>query len=76
MSSCLGKRSSPVAAAVVHVVVLIFVLPRLRRKRTNSENACNALRRGPDAGKLSDDVPVNGTANNDEATTIARGRHG
>jgi hypothetical protein len=47
---------------------VIFVLPRLRRKRTNSENACNALRREADAGKLRDHVPVSGTANSAEST--------
>jgi hypothetical protein len=52
---------------------VIFVLPRLRRKHANGENVCNALRRGSDAGKLYSSVPVSGTANNDEATTIARG---
>jgi hypothetical protein len=74
MSSCLGKRSSPVAATIVHVVAPIFVLSRLRRKRTSGENVCNALPGDADAGKLCDHVPVNGTVraestNNDKRTT-------
>jgi hypothetical protein len=58
---------------------VIFVRSRLRRKRANRQNVCNALPGDADAGKLCDHscskngvvslayVPVNGTANDAES---------
>jgi hypothetical protein len=74
------ERSSPFAAMVVHVVAVIFGLPRLRRKRANGENVWNALPRDADACMLCNHsrskngvaslayVPVNGTADSAEST--------
>jgi hypothetical protein len=60
----------------IFLLVPIFLLPRLRRKRLIGKNVCNALASGARGRMLCDHVPVNGTASKANKIVNERGRHG